>query len=249
MDNHTLIFQLPVHFLPKISLKLERLFKNIEKACTSTDSITHHYALKNLIAIIKLIEKPELKSRFIKELMRIEHIINKSEVNIPDYLYSRLFVQLQVLSNIAGLFGEHIHRDPFIQSIMFSESSQSSDLELYEPQLLFWLAKLASSRQENLLSWLSNLQSLYDTVDIYLSILRKTVYFEPINLQNGFYHTSLSANTNYHLILIRMTTLSEVVPKIQLVQRGLSIRLYEAYSMQEIKDATDSSFELAVCQL
>ncbi|MDF1758087.1 MAG: cell division protein ZapD [Legionellaceae bacterium] len=249
MQDDKLTYQLPVHFLPKVCLKLERLFKNIESSCSSSDPIIHHSALKNLIDIIKIVEKPELKSRFIKEFARIEHLVNKSQTNISNSLYARLFVQLQVLSHLAGRFGEKIHTDPFIQSIRYSQSSQDDDYESQAPQLFFWLEGGFSVRQHNIQKWLDSLKILRETVSVYLAILRENAEFEQVFLQNGFYTKSLSARINYHLILIKMSSYSGIVPKIQLGHHGVSVRLFEAYSMQEINDTTGSYFDLAICQL
>ena len=249
MQHNDLVYQLAVHFLPKISLRLERLFLAIEQACKSSDPIIHHYALKNIIEIIKLIEKPELKSRFVKELMRVEHVINKTDTSISNSRYASLFVQVQVLSHISGRFGESIHQDPFLQSIRLAQSAHNSDCELHAPQLIFWLENASSVRQENLNVWLIQLQTLCDTVNIYLALLRDTALFEPIDMMNGFYQRSLPARSTYHLILIKMSRLCGIVPKIQLGHHGLSIRLCDAYSMQEVRESIDSPIELAICQL
>ncbi len=64
MSQDTITFQLATHYLPKIALRLECLFLTIEQACEESHAVIHHYALKNIIEIIKLVEKPELKSRF-----------------------------------------------------------------------------------------------------------------------------------------------------------------------------------------
>ncbi|MDA9272188.1 cell division protein ZapD [bacterium] len=248
MRKNTIIFQLATHYLPKIAIRLERLFLAIEQACKETDPIIHHYALKNIIEIIWLIEKPELKSRFIKELMRIEHVLNKSQAAISNSLYARLFVQVQVLSHIAGRFGESIHTNSFLQSIKVAQSAHNSDCELHAPQLLLWLENDASLRQRDLIQWLKYLQSLDDTVHIYLSLLRDTATFEPINMLGGFYHCPLPMKASCHLILLRMDKHSGIVPHMQLGHHGLSLRLCDAYSMQDIQ-GTDTVIDLAICQL
>lgn len=250
MIQHNIsVFQLAVHFLPKIALRLERLFHAIDEACRATHPIIHHYALKNVIEIIKIIEKPELKSRFIKEMMRIEHVLNKSHDRISNAKYAKLFIQVQILSHLAGRFGESIHEDPFLQSIRTAQLGHSSDCELDAPQLLFWLDSQAEVRQENLLIWLKHLQILCDTVNVYLAILRDTATFEPITLLNGFYQRSLPARLTYQLMMIRMGFQHHVVPKIQLGQHGISIHLCDAYSMQEVRDNRQLEIELAICQL
>jgi len=248
-QEDTLIYQLAVHFLPKVALRLERLFWDVQQACDSTHPIVHHYALKNIIEIMKVVEKPELKSRFIKELMRIEHVINKTDTSISNARYASLFVQVQILSHLAGRFGESIHQDPFLQSIRLAQSSHSSDCELHAPQLLFWLNGEAALRQENLTTWMRHLQTLCDTVNIYLALLRDTAEFERIDLLNGFYQRSLPARMTYHLILIRMSQSDHIVPKIQLGHHGVSIRLCDAYSMREFKENMNVDADLAICQL
>lgn len=248
MQHDSIIFQLATHYLPKIALRLERLFLSIEQACEEKHPIIHHYALKNIIEILKLIEKPELKSRFIKELMRVEHALNKSQTGLSNSAYASLFVQVQVLSHIAGRFGEGIHQDPFLLSIRQTQSAHHSDCELDSPQLLLWLEHDASVRQSNLSNWLKNLRTLHDTVTVYLSLLRQTTKFETIVLFNGFYQRSIPSQLLCQLILLRMDTHCGLVPKIQLGHHGLSLRMCEANSMIEVRD-TNANVELAICQL
>jgi len=249
MHENQIVYQLAVNFLSKIALRLERLFVAIEQACQATNPIIHHHALKNVVEIIKLVEKPELKSRFVKELMRIEHAVQKSKTPISDVRYARLFVQVQVLSHISGRFGDTIHQDPFLQSIRLAQTAHPSDCELHAPQLLFWLESPSKTRQAHLLNWVQQLQVLLDTVTIYLALLRDTAQFEPIELANGFYQCSLPTRAAHQLILLRMVREDNIVPKIQIGHHGLSIRLCDAYSMQEVRNSSISTLDLAVCQL
>ncbi|WP_238551375.1 cell division protein ZapD [Legionella oakridgensis] len=208
----------------------------------------HHYALKNIIEVIKLIEKPELKSRFLKELMRIEHILNKAEIIISNSLYANLFVQIQFLSHAAGRFGENIHSDPFLQSIRLAQAGEHNDCELHSPQLLMWLENEPKKRQYDLNAWLKQLQSLSDTVSIYLALLRNTAEFDKIDMLSGFYQRSLPSKTSCHLILLRMDKDCGIVPQMQLGHHGLSLRLCEAKSMNEVRH-TNTAIDLAICQL
>ena len=249
MSENQIVYQLAVNSLSKIALRLERLFLAIEQSCHAASPIIHHYALKNIIEIIKLVEKPELKSRFVKELMRIEHAVNKSQTQISDASYARLFIQVQMLSHIAGRFGDTIHQDPFLQSIRQAQTAHPSDCELHAPQLLFWLENPTQIRQEHILHWVQQLQVLRDTVTIYLALLRDTAHFGQIELINGFYQCSLPTRAEHQLFLLRMLREDNIVPKIQIGHHGLSIRLCDAYSMQEVRDIQHAMIDLAVCQL
>jgi cell division protein ZapD len=248
MRGDTITFQLATHYLPRIALRLENLFLTIEQACEENHPVIHHYALKNILEITTLVEKPELKSRFLKEFMRIEHAINKSQTVISDALYADLFLQIQHLNQVAGRFGGQIHHDPFLQSLRVTQTIANNDCELHSPQLLLWLENDSKQRQRDLAAWLNHLVTLFDTARVYLSLLRDTAQFDLINLHNGFYQRSLPCRTSCHLILLRMEKNSGIVPRMQLGHHGFSLRLCESNSMHEIRP-TDTKVDLAICRL
>ena len=242
MPSNTITYQLAMHYLPNIASRLERLFAAIVQACKETHPIIHHYALKNIIEIIKIIEKPELKSRFIKELMRIEHVINKSSNNTD---YANLFVKIQVLQHISGKFGEAIEQDPFLQSIRLAQSSHNNDCELHAPQLINWLSLSALTRQQDLSRWMQKLNVLHETVTMYLTLLRNIAKFNEIIMSNGFYNQPIPNKAACQLILLRMPLHCGMVPKINLGHHGLSIRLCDAISMQDIQQS-EAVLELGI---
>lgn len=248
MRKKTITFELATEFLPKIALRLECLFQTIQQAAKETHPIIHEYALKNIIEIIRLIEKPELKSRFLKEFMRIEHSLNKSDTTISNVLYANLFVQIQHLNHVAGNLGEIIQKDPFLQSLRLAQTMHQGDTELPSPQLLIWLGNTTKHRQDDINKWLKLLQLMIDTVTIYLSLLRDTADFFPIQLINGFYQCPISSKTACHLILLRMENHCGLVPKMLLGHHSFSLRLYEVDSMTEVYQ-TDTAIDLAICQL
>ncbi|WED44305.1 cell division protein ZapD [Legionella cardiaca] len=248
MPDDIITFQLATHYLPKIALRLESLYQTIKEGCEETHPVIHHYALKNVIDIIKLIEKPELKSRFLKELMRIEHALNKTNTILPEVLYSHLYQQIQILTHVVGRFGGEIHHNPFLQSIRVSQSHHNNDCEMYSPQLLLWLESDPTLRQNDLSKWLKNLTALYSTVSLYLSLLRDTAQFDKIDMFNGFYQRSLPPKTSCHLILLRIKKSFGVVPRIQLGHHGLNLRLCEVSTMREVRE-TNAELDLAICQL
>lgn len=248
MPQDTITFQLATHFLPKISLRLECLYTTVNQACEEIHPVIHHYALKNIIEIIKLIEKPELKSRFVKELMRIEHSLNKNNTPLAAERYEALCTQIQLLTHASGLFGEGIHQNPFLQSIRLSQPTHNNDCEIYSPQLLLWLESNPAIRQRDLAVWLNHLRALYSTVTIYLHLLRDRTEFDNIHTFNGFYQRALPPKTSCHLILLRINKALGIVPRMQLGHHGLSLTLCDAFTMREARE-TKAEFELGICQL
>ncbi|KTD64064.1 cell division protein ZapD [Legionella spiritensis] len=248
MSKDIITFQLATHFLPKIALRLECLYETVNQACEEEHPVIHHYALKNIIEIIKLVEKPELRSRFLKEFMRIEHALNKTNTRIETELYDNLYTQIQVLTNVAGQFGGKIHQDPFLQSIRLTQPGYNNDCEMYSPQLLLWLESQPAARQKDLLFWLDYLHPLHTTVYFYLHLLRDTAQFDKIDMFNGFYQRSLPTKASCHLILLRIDKAFGMIPRMQLGHHGLSVRLCDASTLREIRE-TDARLDLGICQL
>lgn len=248
MHDDTITYQLATHYLPKIALRLESLYQAINQACEELHPLIHHHALKNMVEIIKLIEKPELKSRFLKELMRIEHGFNKSGNSIPIELYKELQAQIHILNHVVGRFGETIHSNPFLLSLKLSHPPHNNDCEMDSPPLLLWLESNPALRQRDLAIWLSSLRTLHNTVSLYLSLLRNTATFHKIDMHNGFYQCSLPPKTVCHLILLRMDKSCGIAPRMQLGHHGLILRLCEISTMREIRE-TEANLDLALCQL
>ncbi|MBA3535226.1 MAG: cell division protein ZapD [Tatlockia sp.] len=248
MYDKTIIFEQATHFLPKIALRLECLYETINQSREETHPVIHHYALKNLIEIISLVEKPELKSRFLKELMRIEHVLIKTGTKVSMELFSRLHLQIQILTHVVGRFGENIHLNPYLQSIRQTQHTQLYDCDMHSPQLLLWLESNPSLRQQDLTDWLSSLKALQTTVSLYLALLRDTAKFNEIEMYNGFYQRPLPPKTSCHLILLRIDKSFGVVPRMQLGHHGLSLRLCDLSTMQEVRE-TKARLDLALCQL
>jgi cell division protein ZapD len=251
MTKNTISFQLGTQYLSKVALQIERLLLAIDEACQENHPVIHHSALNDLFEIMKLAKKPELKGRFLKEFMRLEHLNNKSlNEGLPGTSFAELFVQIQMLSQLTGHFGESIHTDPFLQSIGLTSNGHTNDTELCSPQLWFWLEGSAANRQKDLIRWLEQLRPLYDTVSTYLSLLRNSCQFENIMPEQGFFQCSLphSNKTSCHLIVVRMDKDEALIPKIQIGNHGLSLRLCEAKSMREVHDQT-VPVELAICKL
>lgn len=232
-----------------MALCLERLFLAIKEGCLEKNPIIHHYALKNIIEIIKLTEKPELKSRFIKELMRIEHGLKKAQLHPSNSLYEDVFLQIQILSHLSGRFGDIVHHNPFLQSIRLAQSSHNIESESsYSPQLLLWLENDYQIRQNDLKSWLNDLTILYNSVQVYLDLLRENAVFESINMFNGFYQRSLASHLPCQLILLSIDKKSHIIPKMQLGHHSLNIRLCDPNTLQEVRHV-EVGVQLAICYL
>lgn len=248
MCKEMITFQLATHFLSRISLRLEYLFKTVNQACNETHEVIHRFALKSFIEIVEIIEKPELKSRFIKELIRIEHVLKKpNDLNNND-LIDTLATQIHVLNHVPGRFSNSIHEDEFLKTLRQIHHPNTKECEFNSPQLVLWFDLEASVRQNQFSEWLQELNDLERTVSTYLSLLRNVTEFVSIRAQNGFYQHSISPKMVNHLILLRMNKSLGITPKLQLGHHSLTIRLYDLISAREILDQS-VDMAIAFCQI
>lgn len=247
-QTDTITFQLATHFLSKLALRLESLFHIIHEACQSNEKSIHRYAIKNMIEIMDIIEKPELKSRFIKELVRIEHTFNKCNTCIDEELKAHLIRQIQILNHHAGHFGDVFAHEDFLKSLRQAHHPGSQECEFNNPQIMIWLDLPSKQRQADLKNWVDMLSILENTVIIYLELLRVTAFFNPIAATNGFCQYPLPPRSSCHLIQLKLDKNLLLVPKLQLGHNGLSIRLHELHSLDILHQAS-VNMEIAISQV
>lgn len=248
MFNNTVTFQLATHFLSRIALRLEFLFKTINQACNESHEVIHRFALKNIIEIVDVIEKPELKSRFLKELIRIEHVLKKDKLIENSNIFNQLSTQIHVLNHVPGRFSNSIHEDEFLKTLRQIHHPNTKDCEFNSPNLVLWFDSDPAIRQQTISQWVDCLRDLEYTVTIYLALLREATQYIPITAHNGFYQHSVSPKSVNHLILLKMDRSIGLTPKLQLGHHSLTIRLYELTTAHEVRDAA-VDMEIAFCQI
>lgn len=248
MCNNSITFQLATHFLSRIALRLEFLFKTINQACNESHEVIHRFTLKNIIEIIDTIEKPELKSRFIKELIRIEHVLKKSDLLQNDRLSADLAAQIHILNHVPGRFSNPVDNDEFLKTLRQIHHPNTKECEFNSPHLVLWFESDPYIRQKTITRWVNTLRDLESTVAIYLSLLRAAAQYKKITAVNGFYQHNMSPKSMNHLILLKMDKLMSIIPKLQLGHRSLTIRLYESATPHEIRNKS-IDMEIAFCQI
>ena len=248
MYKNNITFQLATHFLSRIALRLEFLFKTINQACNESHEVIHRYALKSIIELMNIIEKPELKSRFIKELIRIEHVLKKHNPANSMQLLDELETQIHILNDVPGRFSQLIHEDVFLKTLRQILHPNTPECEFNSPYLVLWFDLDPLTRQKMINQWLHCLKDLESTVIIYLSLLRDMTEYNSIKAHNGFYQHSFAPKTVNHLILLKMDKSLRVTPQLQLGHNNLTIRLYDSASTLAIHDRT-IDMEIAFCQI
>ncbi|MCX7114907.1 MAG: cell division protein ZapD [Gammaproteobacteria bacterium] len=248
MPQHlSLTYQVATHYLSKIALRIEVLFERINAATHSEEPAVHHLALLHLIELSKLVEKPELKGRFLKELMRFDYTLSKQTPPLPDEIMATLHEQIHLLSHLTHRFGEALHKDPFLQAV-YTHQHHHHDIELDPLPLFYWLEQDPQHRINALQEWLQHLTVVYDAVKLYLSIIRHCTPFQAIVIKNGFHQQTVHEKRTCHLIILCLSKRIEWIPKIQVGHYGITISLCDKTTLKE-SHPVDVQADLAVCVL
>lgn len=234
-------------YLPKISLKLEYLLSNVEQACEETHPVVHYEALKCTLKLLKIAEKPELKSRFLKEYVRLAHSMSKISSQQENSDYRLLQEQIYDLNHMGGRFGDALHQNPFLQSVRMAQTSEPFEFTLLCPQLIYWLHSSPAERCNNLKQWLECFYTLYNTVSIYLSLLRESAIEEDFYIHGSYCQFPIQKQA-YQLIILKIPNKQPLIPNIQLGHHGLSLRLCDKNTLQEIPSQT-TYLQIGVCKI
>ena len=238
MQTQDIIYQHSPQFLPKVAIKLENLLASLLEAKKENHPIIHHYALKNLIKILKTIDKPELKSRLTKEFLRLNYILPKSLEETAPKLLAQFDQKTQDLQRQTGRFAASLYQDHFLQTLRLRTNDQWQECELQPPYLFNWLHQKPQVRQQMISCWLSELSDLTSVVQVYLNTLRSLVNFETIEVNHSFYQKPMVSNPATQLIILKIASEVPVIPKIQTSTHALSIHFSDIEQFEKTRTCT-----------
>ncbi|NDH09627.1 MAG: cell division protein ZapD [Gammaproteobacteria bacterium] len=249
MSTQDIIYQQSPQFLVKTCLYLENLFAFIHESSTHTHPMMHYDALKNLVKILGIIEKPELKSRFCKEFIRLERGLSKTlKIDKPE-LWDRFLQKSSDLQQQGNRFHCDLEHDSFLQSIKSRQSNQEYHLEPSSTHIYYWLHQDPKSRQHMIKHWLKSLHELHHCVQIYISILRRHAEFQPVEIKDNFIYQAFAHTLATQLLMIKIPYEMKVVPKIQVANHSVNIHFNDPLNIERASAYSYFIIDMAVVKL
>lgn len=248
MQSQDIIYQHSPQFLPKIAIKLENMLASIYEGKQETHPIIHHYALKNIIELIKIVEKPEIKSRLTKEFLRLEYVLPTSFKDLQPKLYQQFQTKCQEIQAHNFRFGSKLHQDPFLLSLRMRSQDQWNECELQPPYLFHWLHQKPKFRQDMLNNWLLELKDLKSIIQIYSSILQHLAVFETITITQSFFQKPLNGNPSCQLVILKINNEIPVIPKIQTSTHAISIHFSDENNLDKLAQSA-FNIELGIVRI
>jgi cell division protein ZapD len=249
MQTQEIIYQQSPQFLPKVSIRIENLLAYIRESLHEKHPIIHHYALKNVIDLIKIVEKPELKSRYTKEFIRLEYGLSKILPEQAPELWQRFTETSLDLQNRVNRFCSPVFHDQFLQNMRIRIQDNWQECELQTPHLYRWLHQTSRQRKSDLQKWLSSLLEIENIVSVYLNILRFFVHYQEYEVEQNYYHQLIGHHPICQLIVLKIDSEIEAIPKIQVSNNSLSIHFHDPLRVEEISKLHNIPIQLGLSRI
>lgn len=188
------IFEHPLTEKIRMYLRVESLLKGIYTAALEHETVHYHVLFRNTFDLLELLDQFQLKQDLTKDF---EALRNQYQgwLNIPDINQDALQNALDKITHtITGLkssprFGEQLRNDKFLlnirQRFYISKGLCSFDL----PMVHHWLNSPLEKREQDLALWTQSLDTMKDSLDLYLYFMRNATPLKPITAKRGTYQS------------------------------------------------------------
>jgi cell division protein ZapD len=253
----TIIYEQPLNERIRTFLRIEFLFKRIDRILEHGNSAQHRDALTNLLNILSIFERSDLKQEIIKELERLTTTLsaleNKPGVDMPalNDLLGKLDQILDELHLKKSALGQSLRDNEFLSSIRQRATIAGGSCAFDLPAYYYWLQHTSSEAQnQQLLAWTEQLSSARSAIDIALKLIRESTGFKDLSAQSGFYQQSLDNGQSHQLIRIKIPKDAHCYPEISGGKHRFTVRFMEFDIEQRAKQVTDDiEFSLSCCAM
>jgi cell division protein ZapD len=248
-------YEQPINELMRSCLRLEFLFKRVDyylenfSIGESTEII-----MDNLMDILNLLERPDLKSKLAQEFHR--HVITFSRLsqlpNVNQVTLEKTLKQLEQLMtyflHAQGKIAQALKDDPFIASIR-THFNSPGDCYIDSPMYVYWLNQSEKLREQQIHVWIDSLTQVRSAIDILLRITRESTVLKEVSAMDGFYHQNLNPETPCQLIRVEIPKNLVVYPEISAGKHRMSIRFVSADALPPKQSDQTFEFYLACCSI
>lgn len=255
MDEFHIIYEQPLNELIRVSLRFEYLFNQIDSCLNVVDAERHvHTAVKLIVDLINLSDRPDLKSKISKEFNRYIMFFSRlqSSPEIQKETLNNTLQQLNELNNYflntQGKIAQELRNSDFFillrQNIITPGGGSSMDT----PQYFYWRNKTSQVHKEQIAIWLQAFEKIRAATKLLLNIVRNSSSPEAHIAQSGFYHENLDSQANCQLIRMALAKEIIVYPEVSLGKHRLVIRfVIPSLTARPIQTKEDVKFSLMKC--
>ena len=256
--NETIIYEQPLSEQIRICLRLEHLYTQIKANLTGSSLWHHRLVMSALIEIMRVIDRPDLKTKLTTALTQQSTRLAPLEEN-PQVDKAKLHQIIDKLDSLIDALylnrakiGQDLRSHSFLDIIRQHLNSPGGACGFNTPAFHLWLQQPATERTDVFKQWLVELEQLEQIVNLVLQLIRQNGNLETFTATSGFYQQALDSSIQYELIRVLLPKAQLIYPEISVGRHRLSIRFLEMAIRTKERDQQikqDVIFKLACCRL
>jgi cell division protein ZapD len=255
--QNKITYEQPLNERIRTFLRLEHLFKIANHHINNPSEWDNRAVVTNLLNIVDLLTRSDIKSDLIKELERHLSTLNALSSN-PNVDQDRLS---DILENIITILetlkkpscqpGQNIKQDEFITSIKQRNIIPGGSCNFDLPNYHYWLHKPFEERINDINLWYSDLKIINDGLKLALNMIRNSANPVVELAQSGFFQKPIESNISCQLIRIILPLDSKFYPEISGGKHRFTVRFMEQPSTRSrpVQTQVSVEFELHCCIL
>ncbi len=255
--TESIIYEQPLNERIRTFLRIEFLFNRIECLLQNNDAAQHRDILTNLLNILSIFERSDLKQEIIKELERLTTTLsaleNKPGVDMSalNELLGELDLILDRLHLEKSALGQALRDNEFLSSIRQRSTIAGGSCAFDLPAYHYWLQHTPSHAQKEQLSvWCGELSSVQSAIAMSLKLIRNSTGFNTYLASAGFYQQSLDNGQSHQLIRIKIPNDAICYPEISGGKHRFTVRFMAFDIEQRAKQVgEDIEFSLSCCAM
>lgn len=252
-----IIYEQPLNERIRTFLRLEHLFKITNHHIRGNSEWDSRAAITNLLSIVELLGRSDIKSDLVKELERHASTLNSLADN-PNVDLQRLDTILDNINSVLESIrkpsyqpGQNMKQDELISSIRQRNTIPGGSCNFDLPNYHHWLHKADEERTGDLELWYSDLKLINDGLKLSLNMIRNSANPTREMAPSGFYQKPIESNLSCQLIRIILPIESRYYPEISGGKHRFTVRFMEQQSTdtRPVQAQEDIEFELHCCIL
>lgn len=242
----------------RICLKLDELFKQIEQGLgDSTSTASQRLALESVLHAVTLLDRPDFKSKLIKELNRLalafQRLLHSERVNqakLTDVL-SQLLQLSEQLQFTEGKLAQSLREHDFLNALRIQQSYPGGLCLTESPAYRLWLTQTPHEQQQDLRFFLQHFEVMQHAIALLLQLVRDSALPQSKIAEHGFYQMSLDAQQLWQLLRIELPKQTGFFPETSIGRHGISVRFYplKPHDKRRSQTEQDIVFKLTLCCL
>lgn len=251
-----LTYEHPLNERVRTLLRLEFLFRQIKHFMSGTTVWDSRAVLTNVMDILTLFSRGDLKTELIKELERnavnLGRLTEKSGVDHTQLknILHWLNKLRGVLHDMEGSLGQELRENEFLTAIRQRSSIPGGTCDFDLPLYHQWLHLPQEQRHADVERWLGTLDAVRQSVELILKLIRNSA--EPVTTlaSAGVYQHSLDPAIPFQLVRIGVTIESPYYAEVSGGKHRFAVRFMQPQPNERPKQTSeDVSFRLTCCAL